>query len=179
VGNHARIAEVKGLLEKLPGVEQVLDAESKCTFGLDHPRSGEFVAVSRADIWFTYYHWIDDDRAPDYARTVEIHRKPSYDPVELSLGPTIRVPKFAVAWRLAKQKLGFRSLMDVIPLDASLVKGSHGRITDTSEDGPVLISSDAGLLADGAVSATKVKNVILAHVFSWDAVPKEDRSYAA
>jgi hypothetical protein len=69
--------------------------------------------------------------------------------------------------------------MDVIPLDASLVKGSHGRITDTSEDGPVLISSDAGLLPDGAVSATEVKNVILAHVFSWDMVPKEDRSYPA
>src|ERR1700722_2041221 len=68
--------------------------------------------------------------------------------------------------------------MDVIPLDASLVKGSHGRITDMSEDGSVLISSDAGLLPDGAVSATKVKNVILAHVFSWDVVPKEDRSYA-
>ncbi len=69
--------------------------------------------------------------------------------------------------------------MDVIPLDASLVKGSHGRITDTSEDGPVLISSDAGLLPDGAVSATEVKNVILAYVFSWDMVPKEDRSYPA
>jgi hypothetical protein len=157
----------------------VLDADSKPTFGLDHPRSGELVAVSHADSWFTYYHWIDDDRAPDYARKVEIHRKPGYDPVELFLDPTIRVPKFAVAWRLAKRKLGFRSLMDVIPLDASLVKGSHGRITDTSEDGPVLISSDAGLLPDGAVSATEVKNVILAHVFSWDMVPKEDRSYPA
>ena len=179
VGNPARITEVKRLLEKLPGVEQVLDADSKPTFGLDHPRSGELVAVSHADSWFTYYHWIDDDRAPDYARTVEIHRKPGYDPVELFLDPTIRVPKFAVAWRLTKRKLGFRSLMDVIPLDASLVKGSHGRITDTSEDGPVLISSDAGLLPDGAVSATEVKNVILAHVFSWDVVPKEDRSYAA
>ena len=102
VGNPARITEVKRLLEKLPWVEQVLDADSKPTFGLDHPRSGELVAVSHADSWFTYYHWIDDDRAPDYARTVEIHRKPGYDPVELFLDPTIRVPKFAVAWRLSK-----------------------------------------------------------------------------
>jgi predicted AlkP superfamily pyrophosphatase or phosphodiesterase len=174
-----RIASVKGLLEKLPGVEQVLDADSKPTFGLDHPRSGELVAISRADSWFTYYHWIDDDRAPDYARTVEIHRKPGYDPVELFLDPTIRVPKFAVGWRLAKRKLGFRSLMDVIPLDANLVKGSHGRITDAPDDGPVLISSDAELLPDGAVAATAVKNLILAHVFGWAAASKEDRPYAA
>src|ERR1700733_11691774 len=76
VGNPARITEVKRLLEKLPAVEQVLDADSKPTFGLDHPRSGALAAVSHADSWFTYYHWIDDDRAPDYARTVEIHRKP-------------------------------------------------------------------------------------------------------
>ena len=179
VRDPARIVEVKGLVGKLPGVEQVLDAESKPAFGLDHPRSGELVAVSHADSWFTYYYWIDDDRAPDYARTVEIHRKPGYDPVELFLDPSIRAPKFAVGWRLAKRKLGFRSLMDVIPLDATLVKGSHGRITDSSEDGPVLISSDTGLLPVGALVATEVKNLILAHVFGWDVASREDRPYAA
>jgi predicted AlkP superfamily pyrophosphatase or phosphodiesterase len=179
VGNPARIAEVKGLLEKLPGVERVLDAESKPAFGLDHPRSGELVAIADAESWFTYYHWIDDDRAPDFARTVEIHRKPGYDPVELFLDPAIRYPKVAVGWRLAKRKLGFRSLMDVIPLDATLVKGSHGRITDRSEDGPVLISSEAGLLPGGALVATEIKNLILAHVFGRDVASKEDRPYAA
>ena len=179
VRDAGRIASVKGLLEKLPGVEQVLDADSKPTFGLDHPRAGELVAVSAADSWFTYYHWTDDDRAPDYARTVEIHRKPGYDPVELFLDPAIRNPKLAVGWRLAKRKLGFRSLMDVIPLDATLVKGSHGRVTDRLEDGPVVISSDAEFLPDGAVSATEVKNLILAHIFGWDVASNEDRPYAA
>jgi predicted AlkP superfamily pyrophosphatase or phosphodiesterase len=179
VRDPARVDVVKALLEGLPGIEQVLDAETKPAFGLDHPRSGELVAVSDADSWFTYYHWIDDDRAPDYARTVEIHRKPGYDPVELFLDPTISNPKLAVGWRLAKRKLGFRTLMDVIPLDATLVKGSHGRITDDPADGPALISSDAELLPDGAVAATAVKNLILAHVFARNVATKEDHHYVA
>ncbi len=140
------VASVKALIEALPGVERVLDAEEKAACGLDHGRSGELVALSDADRWFSYYHWLDDDRAPDFARTVDIHRKPGYDPVELFLDPAIRNPKLAVGWRLAKRKLGFRTLMDVIPLDAGLVKGSHGRITDDPADGPLLISSDASLL---------------------------------
>jgi predicted AlkP superfamily pyrophosphatase or phosphodiesterase len=159
------LAPVKALLESLPGVDRVLDAEGKAAFGLDHPRSGELVALAAADRWFTYYHWLDDDRAPDYARTVDIHRKPGYDPVELFLDPRIRNPKLAIGWRLAKRKLGFRTLMDVIPLDAALVKGSHGRITEDAGEGPVLISSDPTLLPPGPIAATDVKGLILAHVF--------------
>ena len=162
----ARISAVKNLIQDIPGVERVLDAESKPAFALDHPRSGELVALAKKDSWFTYYFWLDDNRAPDYARTVDIHRKPGYDPVELFIDPAIRNPKFAVAWRLAKRTLGFRALMDVVPLDASLVRGSHGRITDDPGDGPVLISSDAALLPSGAITATDVKDLILAHVFS-------------
>ncbi len=70
-----------------------------------------------------------------------------------------------VAWTLLKRKLGFRSLLDVIGLDASLVKGSHGRITDDPQDGPLFISSEAGLLPAGSVKATEVKGLILKHVF--------------
>jgi len=175
VRDPSRIREVKALLEALPGVEHVLDAEGKPAFGLDHPRSGELVALSHADSWFTYYHWLDDDRAPDYARTVEIHRKPGYDPVELFVDPAIRNPKLAVGWRLAKRKLGFRTLMDLIPLDAGLVKGSHGRITDDPADGPVLISNDAALLPAGGLAATDVKNLILSHVFPRAANSGEER----
>ena len=165
VRDATRIPEVKALIESLPGVERVLDAGGKIEFSLDHARSGELVAVSRSDSWFTYYHWLEDDRAPDYARTVEIHRKPGYDPVELFLDPAIRYPRLAVGWRLAKRKLGLRTLMDVIPLDAGLVKGSHGRVTDDPADGPVLISSDPALLPPDAVHATEVKSLILSHLF--------------
>jgi predicted AlkP superfamily pyrophosphatase or phosphodiesterase len=161
-----RIPEVKALIAALPGVEHVFDAETKHEAGLDHERSGELVALSDASSWFTYYHWLDDDRAPDFARTVEIHRKPGYDPVELFLDPAIRVPQLAVGWRLLKRRLGFRTLMDVIPLDASLVKGSHGRLTDDPRDGPLLISSDADLLPQGAVAARNVKELILSHLFA-------------
>lgn len=161
----ALIPEVTRLLVGLPGVECVLDEAGKRVHGLDHPRSGELVAVSQADSWFTYYHWLDDARAPDFARTVDIHRKPGYDPVELFLDPALRWPKLAVGWRLGKRALGARALLDVIPLDAMLVRGSHGRITDDVADGPVLISSEAGLLPDGNIEAIDVKALILAHLF--------------
>jgi predicted AlkP superfamily pyrophosphatase or phosphodiesterase len=160
-----RVGEVKQLLEGLPGVERVLDAEGKRAAGLDHPRSGELVAVSRPDRWFTYYYWLDDAVAPDFARTVDIHRKPGYDPVELFLDPALRAPKVSVGWRLLKKVLGFRYLMDVIPLDASLVKGSHGRPTDAPGAGPLVMSSEPGLLPSGPVDATDVKRLLLSHVF--------------
>jgi predicted AlkP superfamily pyrophosphatase or phosphodiesterase len=165
VSNRQRIAEVKSLIAALPGVERVLDDSDKAAFGLDHPRSGELVTVADANSWFTYYYWLDDDQAPDYARTVDIHRKPGYDPVELFLDPSIHIPQLSIGWRLAKRALGMRTLMDVIPLDASLVKGSHGRPTDDPADGAVLISSDADLLPAGPIAATEVKDLILRHVF--------------
>jgi predicted AlkP superfamily pyrophosphatase or phosphodiesterase len=160
-----RVAEVKALLERQDGVEIVLDQAGKAAAGLDHPRSGELVAVSRADRWFSYYYWLDDDRAPDFARTVDIHRKPGYDPVELFVDPALAAPKLKIGWKLAQKKLGFRYLMDVIPLDTSLVKGSHGRITDRAEDGPVLLTTAPELLPDGPVEATQVKELILSHIF--------------
>src|SRR3954471_5361947 len=128
------IGPVRRLLQALPGVAEVLDRAGQRSYALDHPRSGELVVLSEPNAWFTYYHWLDDARAPDFARTVEIHRKPGYDPVELFLDPAIRAPKLALRARLAKRALGFRALMDVIPLDASLVKGSHGRVTPRPED---------------------------------------------
>jgi predicted AlkP superfamily pyrophosphatase or phosphodiesterase len=159
-------AEVKALLERLDGVEQVLDEDGKRAIGLDHPRSGELVAISRADRWFSYYYWLDDARAPDFARTVDIHRKPGYDPVELFIDPAIRAPRLAIAWRLAKRALGQRTLLDVISLkDTKLVKGSHGRITDDPQDGPLVIGSEADLLPAGPVEATAFKELVLRYVF--------------
>jgi len=165
VGDPARTAEVKGLVERVPGVESVLDEDGKRAMGLDHSRSGELVAISRPDRWFSYYYWQDDDRAPDFARTVDIHRKPGYDPVELFLDPALAFPRLKIGWTLARKALGFRTLMDVIPLDASLVRGSHGRLTDRDQDGPVFMSSEPELLAEGPVAARAVKDLILDHVF--------------
>ncbi len=159
------VPAVAALLRALPGVETVLDEAGKRAARLDHPRSGELVAVAQADSWFTYYHFLDDARAPDFARTVDIHRKPGYDPVELFIDPAIRFPKLAVASRLARKALGMRYLMDVIGLDARIVRGSHGRPTDRADDGPLLITSAPELLPDSALPATAVKQLLLDHLF--------------
>ena len=166
VKDRRRVPEVKALVEGLDGVEAVFDDEGKRAMGLDHPRSGELVAMSKADRWFSYYYWLDDARAPDYARTVDIHRKPGYDPVELFIDPDIRVPMLAVASRLARRKLGFRALLDVISLNRTdLVRGSHGRVTDDEADGPMVITTRPDLLGDGPLPAAGFKDLVLAHLF--------------
>ncbi len=163
----AKLGEVKALIEALDGVESVLDEEGKRAAGIDHPRSGELVAISAADRWFSYYYWLDDARAPDFARTVEIHRKPGYDPVELFVDPAIRWPMLAIGTRLARRKLGLRTLLDVISLkDTGLVKGSHGRPADDPRHGPLVISSRPDLMPGGTIEATAFKQLVLDHVFS-------------
>jgi predicted AlkP superfamily pyrophosphatase or phosphodiesterase len=164
VQDAARIAEVKRLLEADPGIERVLDATDKAEFGLDHVRSGELVALAKPDRWFTYYFWLDDRRAPDYARTVDIHRKPGYDPVELFVDPEKALMPLRIAGKLALKKLGQRTLLDVIPLDASLVKGSHGRVAADPKYQPVFMSSRPDLCPE-VVDATAVKDLILEHIF--------------
>ena len=165
VADPALLPKVRRLVESLPGVEHVYGGDERKTIGLDHHRSGELIAMADARSWFTYYYWADDSRAPDFARTVEIHRKPGYDPVELFLDPAITMPKAAIGKRLLLRKLGFRSLMDVIPLDASLVGGSHGRPTDNPDDGPLVISDRRDLLKSDRIAATDIKQLLLDAVF--------------
>jgi len=126
VKEKARIAQVKKLLSAVPGIARVLDKEEQKAFHIDHERAGELVAMAEADSWFTYYYWLDDAKAPDYARLVDIHRKPGYDPVEMFMDPGNPFIKLRAAYKLARKLLGFRYLMDLIPLNAGLVKGSHG-----------------------------------------------------
>src|SRR6185436_18331113 len=152
----ALIPQVKALVQSLPGVEQVLDDEGKRAIGLDHARSGELVAIAKADSWFTWYYFLDESRAPDFARTVDIHRKPGYDPVELFLDPSLKHPKLRIGMRLLQKKAGFRMLMDVIPLDALLVRGSHGRIPKNKVDYPVLISSEPRFTPSSPMEPTDV-----------------------
>jgi predicted AlkP superfamily pyrophosphatase or phosphodiesterase len=142
------------------GIERVLDAAGKRELGLDHPRSGELVAVAAPGRWFTYYYWLDDSRAPDFARTVDIHRKPGYDPVELFLDPDRPLVKGRIAFNLLKKILGFRYLMDVIPLRAELVKGTHGRPPQRPGEGPLLIASRPEAAVDH-MPMTDVKGFLL------------------
>ncbi|MCC7139581.1 MAG: alkaline phosphatase family protein [Planctomycetes bacterium] len=135
-------ARAKDLLAALPGVARVLEGAARGEVGLDHPRAGDLVLLAERDAWFAYPWWLDDARAPDYARTVDIHRKPGYDPCELFVDPALRAPGLRVARRLLAKRLGFRYRMDVVPLDASLVRGSHGLPPADPQDGPLLVSED-------------------------------------
>jgi predicted AlkP superfamily pyrophosphatase or phosphodiesterase len=164
VNDPSRIAEVRSLLEKVDGIDAVLGEEEKRTAHLNHPRAGELVAVAKPGAWFTYYYWLDESREPDFARTVDIHRKPGYDPVELFLDPALPLVKGRIAWTLLKKKLGFRIMLRVIPTDAKLVKGSHGRATATPGEGPLLITSDKSLLHGDHIQPTDVCRLILRHV---------------
>jgi predicted AlkP superfamily pyrophosphatase or phosphodiesterase len=160
-----QLRNVRQILESLPGIDLVLDHDGKRTYRIDHPRSGELIAIASRDAWFTYYYWLDDRRAPDFARTVDIHRKPGYDPAELFLDPAIRAPALTVGWKLVRKKLGFRSLMEVIPLDATLVRGSHGRRSDVAEgDVPVFVSRRRDLVREPTIDSVEVYRLILEHL---------------
>ena len=168
VKDPSKLARYADLCRGVPGVEQVLGRSAQAEVGLDHPRAGDLVLVAEPRRWFSYDYWLDDARAPDFARTVDIHRKPGYDPVELFLDPAIRFPKLTVGWKLVKRRLGFRTLLDVIPLDPSLVRGSHGRTEQSAQ--PVLITQgDTGDRA-GELPVTAVRDIILDQLFSSDPV---------
>ncbi|ORT69380.1 alkaline phosphatase family protein [Pseudomonas mosselii] len=156
------IARVKALLQRQPGIERVLDKTEQRAWQLDHPRSGELVAVAAAGHWFDYHYWLDARKAPDFARTVDIHRKPGYDPLELFIDPAIRFPRLRVARRLLQKKLGFRYYMDLIPLDTTLVRGSHGRLPASEREGPLLITN-CDLPLPQRLAATAVKQLLLQH----------------
>ena len=153
--------EVESLMESTDGVEEVLSRGRLEDAGINHWRSGDLVAVADADSWFTYYYWMDDRVAPDYARCVDIHRKPGYDPVELFMDPAIRFPRLKLAKRLAAKKLGMRTLMDFIPLDAGLVRGSHGREPENKMDWPILAGAFKDLPENGELPATEVFGQLL------------------
>ena len=156
--------KVRAVLEKTSGVEKILGHAEKIAVGIDHLRAGDLFAVARENAWFTYYYWLDDARAPDFARTVDIHRKPGYDPVELFLDPKIPAVKLKIAWRLLQKKLGLRMLMDVIPLDATLVKGSHGRRPADKKDWPVFITSQPAILGAKEIESTDVFQILLRQI---------------
>lgn len=130
------IPQIKALFEKHPGIEMVLDKQAQEAYHLNHQRSGELVLVAAEGHWFTYYFWLDDLLAPDYARVVDIHKKPGYDPVEMFMTSKLRA-----AYKLLRKKLGLRYTMDVIPLDARLIKGSHGALSTEKKYWPVLITN--------------------------------------
>ncbi len=153
-------SQVRQVLENHSGIQSILGPAEKMAAGLDHPRSGDLIAEAKEGAWFTYYYWLDDAKAPDFARCVDMHRKPGYDPVELFLDPKIPFVKLKILWRLLQKNMGFRMLMDVIALDATLVKGSHGRRGSTARPRPVLICERPNLPLAARIDSTEVCGIV-------------------
>ena len=144
VKRRERIAEVKALLERCDGVETVLDEEGKRAHGLDHPRSGELVAISRRR---PLVHLLLLARRRPRARL----RAHGGHPPQARLRPGRAVHGSGdhvpdAQGRTACSRGGSCSARARCStssrLDASLVKGSHGRLTDDPAQGPVFISGD-------------------------------------
>ncbi len=150
--------QVRNLLEKVSGIELILDRVAQAKYYIDHARAGDLVLMADAESWFTYYFWIDNAKAPDYARSVDIHKKPGYDPVEMFMTSKLRA-----AYKLLRKKSGLRYVMDVIPLDATLIKGSHGRIGVSSEFCPVVITGQN--LQKNNISAVDVFEIIYEQIW--------------
>jgi predicted AlkP superfamily pyrophosphatase or phosphodiesterase len=160
VNDPADLARVRDVVAGLPGVARVLDGEGRAEVALRHPRAGDLVVLSEPDAWFAYPFWFDDRLAPDYARTVDIHRKPGYDPCELFLDPRLWWPRGRMLRRLVQKKLGFRTLFDVVPLDPGLVRGSHGLPVAAVADRPVLIG-DGPAPSASSLRQTEVAGLLL------------------
>ena len=150
--------QVLELLKGKEGIARLLDDEGKKEYHIDHERAGDIVAVAETDSWFTYYFWMDDRVAPDYARVVDIHKKPGYDPVEMFMTSKLRA-----GYKLLRKKLGFRYVLDVIPLDATLVKGSHGAVDIPHEYHPVVITKHKQ--QEDELEPTLIKDMILESIF--------------
>ena len=159
VREESDIPQVRHLLERTEGVARVLGATEKINEGLNHERSGDLIVIAKPKSWFNYYYWLDDQKAPDFARTVDIHRKPGYDPVEMFADPELNWLTARVGWKLLKKKMGFRTLMDIIPLDASLIRGSHGIVPEDMDDWPLIAANN--LVSDKTLNATDIYSVIL------------------
>jgi len=160
VNDAADVPRIRELLMGLAGVGRVFAGEERAAIGLHHARAGDVVALSAPDAWFAYPYWLEDARAPDFARTVDIHRKPGYDPCELFFDPTLWWAHGRAARRLIQKKLGFRTLFDVVPLDTSLVKGSHGLPATAPAERPLLIGDGPAPSGD-ALAMTAVRDLVL------------------
>ncbi len=134
------IQQVVNLFDEMEGIQMVLAGNARQYVNLDHPRSGDVVVVSEPRSWQAYYWWEDDQAAPQWARTVDIHRKPGYDPVELFFDPVTKS----------------------IPLDASLVRGSHGAPALTRDMQGALVCNRAGVVGKGELIAdTAIHDIVL------------------
>ena len=157
------LEDVKRVLASTAGIAKILDKNGKVNYNIDHERAGDLVLIADDESWFTYYYWLDDNRAPDFARSVQIHKKPGYDPAEMFFDQSNPFIKGRAAYQLARKKLGFRYVMDVISLDPNLVRGSHGSPLVADKYHPICISNQP--LPAGTIQPEEVYDFIWSNLF--------------
>jgi predicted AlkP superfamily pyrophosphatase or phosphodiesterase len=162
INDKSQKERIKEILANIEGIATIMDDAEKKKNHINHERAGDLVLMAKADSWFTYYYWLEDALAPDFARCVDIHNKPGYDPVEMFMDPNKPFIKLRAAYKLARKLLGFRYRMDVIPLDATLIKGSHGTLDIGKEYFPVLITNQS---ISSRINATDVYDIIWKSIF--------------
>ncbi len=135
------LRRVGDLFRGLPGIAEVLVEDQLSRYGLNHERSGDVVLISDPASWQAYYYWMTDENAPSFARTVDIHRKPGYDPAELFFEPATKG----------------------IPLNAGLVQGSHGAPALDPAQRSVIVATEPGLFPANSVADTEVFGIVLKH----------------
>jgi hypothetical protein len=140
-GDEQLAARAADVFRGQPGIAEVLVGAQRGRYDLEHARSGEVILISTPRSWQAYYWWLADDRAPRFARTVDIHRKPGYDPVELFIDPATKG----------------------IPLDAGRVKGSHGAPADDRSQRTILLASEPTLFPGPALGDVDVFGIVLKH----------------
>ncbi len=159
IKNVEDVKSVQALVQNMKGVEFVHNGEARG--GLDHVRSGELIALAKSNSWFSHDWWFDDAKAPDYQGTVDIHRKPGYDPRELCLAKGWRGSITRMAIKLLLKKIGQRTLFDVITLDPKQVKGSHGRTPEMGAPAPILIPPACAKKIPQQIKASEFKQMCI------------------
>ena len=149
--------KVMEILKNTKGIELILDRDAQKDHHINHERSGDLVLMADKASWFTYYFWLDDEVAPDYARCVDIHKKPGYDPMEVFMTSKLRA-----GYKLLRKKLGFRYVLDIVPLDATMIKGSHGSTSVEEKYHPILITESKQPYQ--TISAIDIHDIIWAHL---------------
>ena len=142
--NKAVISQVTELFKNVEGVSEVWDQEEQRRHGLWHERSGDVVLNSEPHSWFAYYYWLDEAQAPAFARKVDIHRKPGYDPVEMFWDGAL-ASEFGSG----------------VPLDAGLIRGSHGAPSRSEDQQGVMLTSQPGVIAERAMADVDVFGLVL------------------
>ncbi|MDC0856261.1 alkaline phosphatase family protein [Candidatus Nitrosopelagicus sp.] len=106
---------VTKIFEKQP-IGKILNKKMQKELHIDNERSGDIILMSEKNSWFNYHWWTDEKFAPDFTFSVDIHRKPGFDPLELF----------------------FDMKTKKISHDTSLIHGSHGIIDNEISKLPII-----------------------------------------